>query len=197
MTILTARRPVKMRERLYTAADLAAMPSEVPSGTVLYELDNGRLITMPPPGDEHGAIEVRLGSALFTQGEERGFGKARSGEVGIVLWRNPDRVVGADALFVASASLPIRRSPEGYLETIPDIVVEVVSKNDTHAYTQRKVEDYLAAGVKVVWLADPRRRTIAIHRPGAEVVVLREGETLTAGEIIPGFAFAVADAFRE
>jgi len=28
--------------RVFTVADLVAMPSEVPSGTVLYELENGR-----------------------------------------------------------------------------------------------------------------------------------------------------------
>ena len=36
--------------RLFTVADLAALPDELPSGPVHYELDNGRLITMPPPG---------------------------------------------------------------------------------------------------------------------------------------------------
>jgi hypothetical protein len=51
--------------------------------------------------------------------------------------------------------------------------------------------------VKAVWVADSRPRTIAIHRPAAEPLVLREGDTLTDGEIIPGFALPVADAFRE
>ena len=64
-------------------------PGEVPSGTVLYELDNGRLIAMPPPGDLHGAYELNIGAALKYQGERRGFGKARSGEVGVILRRNP------------------------------------------------------------------------------------------------------------
>src|SRR5438874_944413 len=145
--------------RLFTVADLEALPSELPTGPILYELDNGRLIAMPPPGDLHGAYELNIGAALKYQGERRGFGKARSGEVGVILRRNPDRVVGTDALFIATASLPIRRSPEGYLETIPDLAVEVRSKNDSRPYLERKVADYLAAGVKVVWLADPTTRT--------------------------------------
>ena len=70
-------------------------------------------------------------------------------------WRNPDRLVGADAVFIANSSLPIRESSEGYLETIPDLVVEVRSKNDTLPAVQRKVDDYLTAGVKVVWVVDP------------------------------------------
>lgn len=35
------------RQRLLTVADLAVLPSDLPSGTVLYELDNGRLVIMP------------------------------------------------------------------------------------------------------------------------------------------------------
>lgn len=181
--------------RLLTVADLAAMPSELPSGTVLYELDNGRLIIMPPPGDIHGAIESNLTTELKIQGERRGHGKVRSGEVGVVLWRDPDRVVGADAVFIANKSLPIRRSAQGYLETIPDLVVEVRSKNDTGTEIADKVGDYLKAGVQVVWVADPQARTVSVHRRDREPQVLSENDTLTVEDIIPGFQMRVADAF--
>ncbi len=105
--------------RLFTVADVAVLPSDLPSGPVCYELHHGRLITMPPPGDQHGAVESNVGAALKVQGEWRGLGKARSGDVGIILARGPDHLLGADAVFVANRSLPIRRSREGYLETIP------------------------------------------------------------------------------
>src|SRR5438067_9191860 len=134
MTIAASRPPIEIRERMYTAADLAELPSELPSGTVRYEIDNGRLITMPPPGDEHGAVEANFAFLLKLNGQRRDLGKTRCGDVAVILWRDPDRVVGADAVFIANASLPIRRSREGYLETIPDLVVEVVSKNDTVPY---------------------------------------------------------------
>jgi Uma2 family endonuclease len=188
---------VEVRERLYTIADLAEMPSELPSGPVHYELDNGRLVSMSPPGNLHGAVESNFATELKIQGERRGFGKARCGEVAIILWRNPDRVVGADAAFIAATSLPIRCSREGYLETIPDLVVEVVSKNDTRAQVRRKVEDYLAAGVKVVWVADPATTSVTAHRPGMEPEVFGPEAVLTAEEIIPGFRLPVRDAFQE
>src|SRR4051794_10621170 len=124
--------------KLFTVADLAVLPSELPSGPVLYELHHGRLVTMPPPGDLRCAVELKLGGALLYQGEYRGLGKARGGEVGIILGRNPDHVVGADAAFIANSSLPIRRSPEGYLETIPDLVAEVRSKNDSRPAMERR-----------------------------------------------------------
>ncbi len=191
------RPPVDYDPKLFTVADLALLPSELPSGPVRYELDNGRLITMAPPGDVHGAVEGNLIAALKNQGEFKGHGKARCGEVGIVLWRNPDRVVGADAVFIATASLPIRRSPEGYLETIPDLVVEVRSPNDTWASIQRKVADYLAAGVKVVWVVDAPSRQVMEHRPGRAAAVFGENDTLTVPDIIPGFQLAVREALQD
>jgi Uma2 family endonuclease len=191
------RPPVDYVPRLFTVADLAALPSELPSGPVRYELDNGRLITMPPPGDEHGAVESNIITALKNQGEAKGHGKGRSGDVGIILWRYPDRVVGADAVFVATRSLPIRRSTEGYLETIPDLVVEVMSKNDTQPAALRKVEDYLKAGVRLVWLVDPAVRQVTAHRPGLQPEVLGENDTLTADDVIPGFSLSVRDALQE
>src|SRR5205807_5737997 len=101
MTLLTSRPSVRTRERLYTAADLAAMPSEVPSGTVLHELDNGRLVSLPPHDERHAAVLSEIAAALHRQGAELGLGRARCGGSGLVLWRNPDRVVGADAAFIA------------------------------------------------------------------------------------------------
>ena len=83
--------------KLLTAADLEALPSELPSGTVLYELHHGVLVVMPPHGDIHGAVESNLATELKGQGDLRGHGKARCGGVGIVLARNPDHVYGAEA----------------------------------------------------------------------------------------------------
>jgi Uma2 family endonuclease len=196
MTVILPAQSLDPVPRLLTAADLAVLPSELPSGPVLYELDNGRLVIMPPPGDIHGAVESNVTADLKVQGERRGLGRVRCGDVGIVLWRNPDRVVGADAVFIASSSFPIRLSPEGYLETIPDLVVEVRSRNDTLAAVERKVRDYLTAGVRVVWVPDPERHTVTEYRQGHEPRVYAEDDTLTVEDVIPGFRMAVRDVFQ-
>jgi len=182
--------------RLFTVADLAVFPSELPSGPVVYELDNGRLIVMPPPGDIHGAVETILAAELRQQGDKRGLGKTRSGGLGVILWKNPDRVVGPDVVFVAKESLPIRTSKEGYLETIPELVVEVRSKNDTGPEISRKVQDYFRAGVRVVWVSDPSKRTVTIYRPEEKAKVLRENDVLTIPDIIPGFELPVREVFQ-
>jgi Uma2 family endonuclease len=196
-TLSSKRLPVDEPVRPLTAADLAALPAELPSGAVRYELDNGRLIIMPPADDSHGAVESEFATELKIQGERRGLGKVRCGETGIILWRGPDRVVGADALFIANSSLPIRRSPEGYLETIPDLVVEVRSKNDTIPEVRQKVEEYLTAGVRVVWVADSAERRVTAYRSDRDPEVFGQDDTLTVEDVIPGFRAAVRDLFQD
>jgi len=183
--------------RLLTIADLAELPSELPSGTVRYELHHGRLIIMPPPGDIHGAVENKFAGALLYQGEYAGHGKARCGEVAIVLARNPDHVLGADAAFIGNDRLPIQRSPEGYLLTIPHLVVEVRSKNDTLAALGRRAQDYLDASVVVVWVVDPFNRNVLEHRQDQPVITIDETGTLTAADVIPGFSLSVSAALQE
>lgn len=145
----TAASSAQPGERLFTVADLAAMPDELPSGPVDFELDDGRFVVMSPPGHRHGRLQVKLGSLFLAQGEEKGHGEAHT-ETGVVLRRNPDSVVGPDVSFIKQESLPVREAPEGYLETIPELVVEIKSKNDTMQEMAEKAEEYLAAGVQLV-----------------------------------------------
>lgn len=180
--------------KCFTVEDLLALPTDLPSGSVDYEIDNGRLVTMVPPGDVHGSVQGNIVTELKVQGERKGYGKARS-EVGFILWRDPDRVVGADAVFIATSSLPIKRSPDGYLETKPDLVVEIRSKNDSVAYLNRKAEDYLAAGVKVVWIVDPETRTVSVQRQGGKPTAYQSGDMLEC-EFIEGFALSVDGIFQ-
>lgn len=180
--------------RLFTAADLAAMPTNLPSGDIDFELDQGRLVLMVPPGHLHGAVQVRLGSALFAQGEQQGYGRAFT-EVGVVLSRRPDTVLGPDAVFISTAKLPVIESPEGYLETIPDLAVEVRSRNDSTAELDRKIAHYLGAGVRVVWIADPKTKTIVAHRAGEKPRIFSESETLTVDDVIPGFRLNIVNVF--
>jgi len=194
MTTSLAEPDVESTARLLTTADLAALPNELPSGPVKYELEEGRLVVMAPAGDSHGASQLRIGSELLAQGERRGYGKART-EVGVIIGRAPDTVLVPEVVFVANRSLPIRTSPEGYLESVPDIAVEIRSKNDSIRALHRKAERYLQAGVQLVWVVDPQTKTISELRKGAAPVELHEVDVLTAGEIIPGFAVPVAALF--
>jgi Uma2 family endonuclease len=180
--------------RLFTAADLALFPTHLPSGDVDYELDHGRLVLMVPPGELHASVQLFFGTELMSQGQRKGHGRAYS-EVGIVLSRNPDTVLGADLAFIGKSKIPVRKSREGYLETIPDLVAEIRSKNDTRAELERKAAEYLSAGVRLVLIVDPEAKTIVAHQAGSEPRLYRESDTLTLDELIPGFRLHLAECF--
>ena len=191
----TTRKPIAPTwPRLLTAADLAKMPTSLPDGDVRYELDDGVLVAMAPPGGEHGFKQSELLRYLIVEAQLKDLGRA-SGEVGIVLRRKPDRVVGADAAFLTKDQLPAKYSREGYLETIPKLVVEIRSKNDTLPEIESKVAEYLAAGVVEVWVLDPEVQTIAKHVTGG-MTLLSPSETLTS-ELLPGFNVSVALFFAD
>ncbi len=131
-------------------------------------------------------------SYLFIYGQQRGYGGAR-GEVGIILRRYPDHLRGPDAAFLTTAQLPPLVSPEGYLVTIPELVVEVRSKNDTQPDVDEKVNDYLTAGAVLVWVADPDARTVTAYQANQTPVVFTATDTLIALPVFPGFAVLVSD----
>jgi Uma2 family endonuclease len=104
--------------------------------------------------------------------------------------------VGADAAFIMNRSLPAREAPEGYLETVPELIVEIRSKNDTTTEINEKVTDYLQAGVQVVWVVDPEAELVDEHRLGSQPKTYSKADALTCDAIIPAFRIALADLFR-
>ena len=151
---------------------------------------------MSPPGAIHGSLQLRIGAALFNQGEAKGHGKAYT-EVAVVLDRDPDHVFGADAAFIAKRSLPVRESSEGYLETTPELVVEIRSKNDTKAEIAEKVADYLKAGCVLVWTIDPEPKCVIEHRPNFEPKTYHITDALTFDDVIPGFHLPLIELFKD
>jgi Uma2 family endonuclease len=149
---------------------------------------------MSPPGAIHGRLQLRIGGALLVQGEMRGHGKAYT-EVAVVLERKPDHIVGADAAFIANRSLPTKESAEGYLETIPELIVEVRSKNDTASEIAEKVADYLRAGSKLVWALDSATSTVIEYRPNTPPKTYRASDTLECDDVIREFRLPLSQLF--
>lgn len=179
-------------KRVLTIADVAALPRCLPSGPVDYELRDGRLVVTDRHTNAHGRAHAHILARLFVHGEESGAGRA-FGRVGIVLRRAPDSLLAPDAAFVPNEQLLTRTSPEDFLLTIPALVVEILDRCDTQPEIAEKVNAYLAAGVVVVWVADPEARTVTAYRTGKQPLVFGASDTLTADGVIPGFAVAVAD----
>lgn len=174
-----------------TGEELSRRPGLEPS-----ELVEGRVVRLSPTSLEHGRIELRLGAALLAYAEASGRGKAGGGEVGIYVRRAPDTVRAADALFISNERYA-RRGPSRYLDVAPELVAEILSPDDRWSEVMAKIEEYLAAGVVVVWVVDPTLRHVLAYRSLTEVRRFAEGDVLADAEVLPGFALPVADLLRE
>lgn len=176
------------RDLPLTVEDLPGLPDD----DYRYELVAGHLVREPPPGGEHGGITVNVAVHLYAFVREHRLGRV-FGETGYVLASNPDTVRGPDVSFVSTdrlTSLP-RRGP--YLVGAPDLAVEVVSPGNTKKEVAGKVSEYLAAGGRAVWVIEPRRERVTVHRPGSVPVTLGSDEALEGGEALPGFHLPVSE----
>ena len=158
------------------------------------ELVRGEIVCEPPPSFGHGASSVKIAHLLLRFVEERRLGVV-VGEAGFVVERGPDTVRGTDAAFV-STERAAAYSGEGFFEGAPDLAVEVLSPSNTRAKMAEKTREYLAAGARLVWNVDPRRRTVSIHAPDAEPRVLDIGDHLDGGDVLPGFSVVVRSLFE-
>jgi len=158
------------------------------------ELIRGELITMSPAGFNHGRIVSRIGSRIANYVEATGSGVVTGAETGFWIGRNPDTVRAPDVGFVRSARVG-PTAIAGFFPGAPDLAVEVLSPDDRRREVLTKVQNWLDAGCQVVWIIDPVKRTVAVHRAGIDTIHLGENDTLSAEDILPGFRLIVADIF--
>jgi Uma2 family endonuclease len=162
----------------------------------LCELVAGEVVREPPPGEEHGRVAANVLILMGGFVRERGLGRSYGAETGFVLTRDPDTVRAPDAAFVSAARLraTARRGP--YFEGAPDLAVEVISPSNSGTALAGKVRDYLAAGAQAVWVVDPSRRTLTVHRPGLFPETLASSDVLDGGFLLPGLRLLVRDLFE-
>lgn len=159
------------------------------------ELVRGQLLREPPPGAEHGGVAATLTIHLGQFVRHHQLGRLFT-ESGFVLAEDPPTVRAPDIAFIAAARIPPAGLPSRYFPGAPDLAVEVVSPSNTVAEIQGKVTDYLAAGASLVWVVEPRTRTVTVYRSEREIRILHEGDELDGGAVIPGFGLRVGEIFE-
>lgn len=174
----------------YTAADLLALPDQD-----RFELVRGELTPMPPPsGGKHGFQTLKTARYLDSFATQNQLGTVLV-ECGFCLAREPDTIRAPDVMFYKRGRLA--ETPDGYLEVVPDLAVEVASPSKPSTYLEEKVQQYFLAGVSQVWVLYPRTQTIHRFYPDGRARVLRGPETLDGEELLPGFTVSISEFFSE
>jgi len=169
---------------------------QLPDNGTRRELIAGELHEMPPAGGDHGYVgyqaQIELGIYL-RQHPEIG-GSFFLSDTGYRLSRDPDTVRAPDISYVGADRLAQARV-RGFPELAPDFVVEVVSPNDTAAEVQQKAEQWLRAGVLLVWILYPATRSAMVYRSDGTVRLLHADDVIEADPVLPGFACRLGDLF--
>jgi Uma2 family endonuclease len=182
MATLFATEPEVSPKCEITPEDLLAMPD---GGH--YELIDGELKERNV-SFLSSQIAVKVSTILNIYCDQTGLGSVLDSELGYRCFPGkPKRVRRADVSFIRADRVTKQRLSEGYCSIPPDLAVEVVSPNDEIGELEEKIEEYLGAGIKLIWIVHPRLRAVHVFRADRSVSWLWESDELSGEDVIPGF----------
>jgi Uma2 family endonuclease len=167
----------------------------MPEDGFRYELVKGELRRTPLAGAEHGMVCVnvitKLGPHIKAHNQGVGFGAG----TGFKLASEPDTVRAPDVAFVRHERIPESGIDETYWPGAPDLAVEVIGPEDIFEEVEEKIDDWLTAGARAVWVFNSKRRGVSVYRSMTDVTRLSEEDELDGGDVVPGFRCKVSEIF--
>jgi Uma2 family endonuclease len=147
----------------------------------------GELVILPLAGADSGRRNINLGAQLWNWNRRTGLGVVFDSSAGFTLPNSAIR--GPDATWMTRErwdALP-QEEREKFSHVCPDFTVELRSKSDQIADLRAKMREYIAQGVRLGWLIDPKTITVSIYRPGRRVEILKRPATFSGEDVLPGF----------
>jgi Uma2 family endonuclease len=80
-------------------------------------------------------------------------------------------------------------------EVVPDLAVEVLGKSNTLAEIELKLDHYFEAGVRLVWVIDPKKQRAKIYSSRSRMQEIGTESALLGSKVLPGFRLALRDVF--
>ncbi len=169
-----------------------------PAGDVLYEVVDGQIVEVPGMGADESAIGtflcIRMGSFALDHGIGLVYSEA-------LFTLDPVRKLRRrpDLAFVSAEKWPIgpRGPRRAAFPFAPDLAIEVISEGNSAEDVLAKVREYLVAGARLVWAIFPVAEQVYVYSSPTSVRVLTRADSLDGGDVVPGFALALAELFGE
>lgn len=174
--------------RKYTAEEFGALNLDVPCELVRGVLE---VREHPHPAHAYTAGQITVAIGIYLKTNPIGVVMA---DTGYTTERGPDTVRAPDVSFMSFDRLPPDWDKR-YSEIAADLAVEVLSESNTRKEIERKITEYFTKGARLVWVADPAKRTVAVHAPDAVPYIVGRLEILDGGDVLPGFRVAVNTFF--
>jgi Uma2 family endonuclease len=160
------------------------------------ELVDGELLEREM-GQKADAIAATIIYFLLRYVREHDLGLVNGGQGSYQIFPDaPNKVRIPDVSFTRKARVPADGPAEGHGRVAPDLAVEVISPNDTAKDLTRKINDFLGAGIPLIWVVDPDTRTVQVFRLDGSAQNLKIGDFLDGEDILPGFRLEVASIFE-
>ena len=186
---------VAARPELMTTEQLLALPDDGKERWLIGGELREKEMTRRDRG--HSRVAIKIGYLLHRWMDSRPGprGEVLGGEAGVRLRKNPDTTVGVDVAYISPQAADADPHETRFFDGVPVLVVEVLSPSDSHEEVTEKTASYLDAGVSVVWVVDPRFRTITVYRADRDPELFNVRQTISGEPFLPGFAVPVADVF--
>ena len=179
-----------------TAALMTADEFEVMPDQDRYELIDGELVERPPAGYESDWIGGELQAILRYHLRTNRVGWVFGPDSGYRCFPDrPNRLRRPDVSFVRFGRFPNETIPKHYATFAPDLAVEVISPGDLAEEVETKIQQFLSAGVRLLWVVFPDSRVVHVRRPDGSARVLGVDDELSGEEVVPGFQCRVSDLF--
>ena len=173
--------------------EFLALCEKFPDATLEYAPD-GTIHIMPPTDPESGKVVAYVVRMLGNWADEQGRGSVVGPDGGFRFPGGSRR--SPDATWFDEARWQIARKPRVRFPTFaPEFVIEVRSPDDRMALLREKMDEYIANGVQLAWLIDPKERTVAIYRPGRAPEVLANPASVSGEGPVAGFVLTLDRIF--
>ncbi len=151
----------------------------------------GELIVMSPTGGETGHYNSCLNAKVYNWNDSAEQGKTFDSSTGFALPKGGDRSPDVAWIPIDKWNALTPEERRGFLPLCPDFVIELLSPSDNWTEGLKKMEEYRDNGCRLGWLLDPKRKRVAVYRPGQAVEILQAPATLSGEDVLPGFVLDV------
>ena len=155
----------------------------------------GELSIMSPTGGETGDRNLELGGQVWFWNRQNGLGKAFDSSTGFKLPNGATRSPDVSWIKIERWNALTPEQRKRFLPLCPDFVIELVSESDDLADTQAKMREYIANGLRLGWLINPKNKQVEIYRPNQEIEVLQSPTSLSGEDVLPGFILDLQPIF--
>ena len=166
----------------------------LPEGDVNYELVDGQAVPKVSPKFFHSTLQLTLGSLLRTWCK----GKGRVGSEWVILLKRKgeDWVSVPDLTYISYERLPKSWNRNEACPALPELVIEIISPDQTMKKFEDKAKDYFAAGVSRVWVIDPGAISIKAFFPNSSSQVYTDHIPIR-DTLLPGLELTTRQIFEE